>query len=80
MAIVPFIGTNCSYDFYSYDFMSTNVDCIFACATDDPVRSINTSDQDVWIIAIRNDSKGLRYTGEVLLVGNKITYLRDIQV
>jgi hypothetical protein len=36
-------GTNYSYDFYSCDFTSTNGDCIFACATDDPVTSINTS-------------------------------------
>src|SRR5437660_12769345 len=36
-------GTTYSYDFYSCDFTSTNVDCIFACATDDPVTSINTS-------------------------------------
>jgi hypothetical protein len=36
-------GTNYSYDFYSYDFTSTNGDCIFACATDDPVTSVNTS-------------------------------------
>jgi hypothetical protein len=36
-------GTNYSYDFYSCDFTSTNGDCIFACATHDPVTSINTS-------------------------------------
>ncbi|MFZ0515243.1 MAG: hypothetical protein WAM14_26840 [Candidatus Nitrosopolaris sp.] len=36
-------GTNYSYDFYSCDFTSTNGDCIFACATDDPITSINTS-------------------------------------
>ncbi len=36
-------GTNYSYDFYSCDFTSTNGDCIFACATDDPLTSINTS-------------------------------------
>ena len=34
---------NYSYDFYSCDFTSTNGDCIFACVTDDPVTSINTS-------------------------------------
>jgi hypothetical protein len=36
-------GTTYSYDFYSCDFLSTNGDCIFTCATDDPVTSINTS-------------------------------------
>jgi hypothetical protein len=36
-------GTNYSYDFYSCDFTSTNGDCIFGYATDDPVTSINTS-------------------------------------
>jgi len=36
-------GTTYSYDFYSCDFTSTNGDCIFACATDDPVTSFNTS-------------------------------------
>jgi hypothetical protein len=36
-------GTTYSYDFYSCDFTSTNGDCTFACATDDPVTSINSS-------------------------------------
>jgi hypothetical protein len=35
--------TNYIYDFYSFDFTSTNGYCIFACATNDPVMSINTS-------------------------------------
>ncbi|MGB6527039.1 MAG: hypothetical protein WBF33_02930, partial [Candidatus Nitrosopolaris sp.] len=36
-------GTSYCYDSYSCDFTSTNGDCIFACATDDPLTSINTS-------------------------------------
>src|SRR5215469_8318221 len=33
--------TSFSYDFFAADFTSTNGDCIFACALDDPVTTIN---------------------------------------
>lgn len=53
-------GTNYSYDFYSCDFTSTNGNCIFACATDDPIRSsiLRVSGQSRYITIDRDKCSG----------------------
>jgi hypothetical protein len=67
-------GTTYSYDFYSCDFTSTNGDCIFACATDDPVRSINTSVTAYYGLAGSLDTLQSTETNAQVTVNNAFTF------
>jgi hypothetical protein len=63
-----------SYDFYSCDFTSTNGDCIFACATDDPVRSINTSVTAYYGLAGSLDTSQSTETNAQVTVNNAFKF------
>ena len=67
-------GTNYSYDFYSCDFTSTNGDCIFACATDDPVTSINTSVTAYYGLAGSLDTSQSTETNAQVTVNNAFKF------
>ena len=67
-------GTTYSYDFYSCDFTSTNGDCIFACATDDPVTSINTSVTAYYGLAGSLDTLQLTETNAQVTVNNAFKF------
>ena len=67
-------GSNYSYDFYSCDFTSTSGDCIFACATDDPVTSINTSVTVYYGLAGSLDTSQSTETNAQVTVNNSFKF------
>ena len=67
-------GTNYNYDFYSCDFTSPNGDCIFACATDDPVTSITTSVTAYYALAGSLDTLQSTETNAQVTVNNAFKF------